>query len=258
MRVFWATKCPKSSESHWMSLELSPMSLAGGEWTCCPPLQDPHSPDFGPLGRNDPYCFFDKLNTTITLQLQLQTSGFRHNKVRLATNCSVLPSANFYTSLFAQKEQQGRKQTIKRQQQTNINKADRHVHLQFNGIIIWPLLYVEVSRLWLQPFTRNVANKHGHRSSGRLRGPGPQYSAKGVHPLRAPKINYLQERKQEAQLSLTNRAMPLCKVIEVWQDFLSEYVDKKFTYICYRRLIRHKWIYYSRKNSVIYNSYKIV
>jgi len=27
-----------------------------------------------------------------------------------------------------------------------------------------------------------------------------------------------------------------CKVIEVWQDFLSEYVDKKFTYICYRRL----------------------
>ena len=44
----------------------------------------------------------------------------------------------------------------------------------------------------------------------------------------------------QAQLSLTNRAMLLCKVIEVWQDFLSEYVDKKFTYICYRRLIRHE------------------
>ena len=34
---------------------------------------------------------------------------------------------------------------------------------------------------------------------------------------------------QEAQLSLTNRAMPVCKVVEVLQDFLSEYVDKKFT-----------------------------
>ena len=45
---------------------------------------------------------------------------------------------------------------------------------------------------------------------------------------------------QEAQLSLTNRAMLVCKVVEVWQDFLSEYVDKKFTYICYRRLIRHE------------------
>ena len=33
------------------------------------------------------------------------------------------------------------------------------------------------------------------------------------------------------QLSLTNRAMLVCKVVEVWQDFLSEYVDKKFTYI---------------------------
>jgi len=44
---------------------------------------------------------------------------------------------------------------------------------------------------------------------------------------------------QEAQLSLTNRVMLQCKVVEVWQDFLSEYVDKKFTYICYRRLIRH-------------------
>ena len=46
--------------------------------------------------------------------------------------------------------------------------------------------------------------------------------------------------QQEAQLSLTNRAMLVCKVIEVWQDFLSEYADKKFTYICYRRLIRHE------------------
>jgi len=44
--------------------------------------------------------------------------------------------------------------------------------------------------------------------------------------------------EQEAQLS--NRAMLVCKVVEVWQDFLSEYVDKKFTYICYRRLIRHE------------------
>ena len=34
---------------------------------------------------------------------------------------------------------------------------------------------------------------------------------------------------QEAQLSLTNRAMPVCKVVKVLQDFLSEYVDKKFT-----------------------------
>ena len=38
-----------------------------------------------------------------------------------------------------------------------------------------------------------------------------------------------QERIQEAQLSLTNCAMLVCKVVEVWQDFLSEYVDKKFT-----------------------------
>jgi len=37
--------------------------------------------------------------------------------------------------------------------------------------------------------------------------------------------------QQEAQLSLTNRAMLVSKVVEVWQDFLSEYVDKKFTYI---------------------------
>ena len=64
--------------------------------------------------------------------------------------------------------------------------------------------------------------------------------------------------EQEAQLSLTNRAMLVCKVVEVWQDFLSEYVDKKFTYICYRLLIRHEWIYYGIKNCVIYNSYKIV
>jgi len=52
--------------------------------------------------------------------------------------------------------------------------------------------------------------------------------------------------RQEAQLSLTNqhRAMLVCKVVEVWQDLLSEYVDKKFTYVCYRQLIRHEWIYY--------------
>ena len=42
------------------------------------------------------------------------------------------------------------------------------------------------------------------------------------------------------QLSLTNRAMLVRKVVEVWQDFLSEYVDNKFTYICYRRLITHE------------------
>ena len=60
--------------------------------------------------------------------------------------------------------------------------------------------------------------------------------------------------KQEAQLSLTNRAMLVCKVIEVWQDFLSDYVDKKFTYICYRRLIRHEWIYYGSKNCVIFTT----
>ena len=29
--------------------------------------------------------------------------------------------------------------------------------------------------------------------------------------------------------SPTNRAMPVCKVVEVLQDFLSEYVEKKFT-----------------------------
>jgi len=46
---------------------------------------------------------------------------------------------------------------------------------------------------------------------------------------------------QEAQLSLTNRAMLVRKDVEVcMQEFLSEYVDKKFTYICYRRLIRHE------------------
>ena len=53
---------------------------------------------------------------------------------------------------------------------------------------------------------------------------------------------------QEAQLSLTNRALTnravlFCKVVEVWQDFLSEYVNKKFMYICYRRLIRHESIH---------------
>ena len=31
------------------------------------------------------------------------------------------------------------------------------------------------------------------------------------------------------KLSLTNRAMLVCKVVEVWQHFLSEYVDKQFT-----------------------------
>jgi len=45
-------------------------------------------------------------------------------------------------------------------------------------------------------------------------------------------INY----EQEAQLSLTNREMLVCTVVEVWQDFLSEYVDKKFTYIRYKRI----------------------
>jgi len=64
------------------------------------------------------------------------------------------------------------------------------------------------------------------------------------------------DMKQEAQLSLTDHAMLVCKVVEVWQDVLSEYVDKKFTYIW--RLIRHEWIYYGSKNCVIYNSYKIV
>jgi len=53
-------------------------------------------------------------------------------------------------------------------------------------------------------------------------------------------VCYVTEIKQEAQLSLTDRAMLVCKVVEVWQDFLSEYVDKKFTHICYRRLIRHE------------------
>ena len=52
-------------------------------------------------------------------------------------------------------------------------------------------------------------------------------------------VQYLSVVEQEAQIWLTNRAMLVCKVVEVWQDFLSEYVDKKFTYICYRRLIRH-------------------
>jgi len=52
-----------------------------------------------------------------------------------------------------------------------------------------------------------------------------------------PKRRQLQYKQQEAQLSLTNRAMLVCKVVEVWQDFLSEYVDNKFTYICYRRLL---------------------
>jgi len=65
------------------------------------------------------------------------------------------------------------------------------------------------------------------------------------------KLSY---RWHTAQLSLTYRAILVCKVIEVWQDFLSECVDKKFSYICYRRLIRHEWIYYGSKKCVIYNS----
>jgi len=32
---------------------------------------------------------------------------------------------------------------------------------------------------------------------------------------------------------------------------------QKFTYICYRQLIRHEWIYYGTKNCVIYNSYSL-
>jgi len=61
-------------------------------------------------------------------------------------------------------------------------------------------------------------------------------------------------QQKQAQILLTNRTMLICKVVEVWQDFLSEYVDKKFMYICYRRLIRHEWIYYGSKNCVIDNS----
>jgi len=38
-------------------------------------------------------------------------------------------------------------------------------------------------------------------------------------------------RRLKIQEALTNRAMLVCKVAEVWQDFLSEYVDKKFAYI---------------------------
>ena len=40
-----------------------------------------------------------------------------------------------------------------------------------------------------------------------------------------PLSEVIMVRKQEAQLSLTNRAMLVRKVVEVWQDFLSEYVD---------------------------------
>jgi len=35
--------------------------------------------------------------------------------------------------------------------------------------------------------------------------------------------------QQEAQLSLTNRTMLFCKVVDVLQDVLSENADKKFT-----------------------------
>jgi len=45
--------------------------------------------------------------------------------------------------------------------------------------------------------------------------------------------------KQEAQLWLTNRTMVVCTVVDVWQDFLSVYVNKKFTYICYRRFVMY-------------------
>jgi len=40
---------------------------------------------------------------------------------------------------------------------------------------------------------------------------------------------YIAASKQEAQLSLTNRATLFCKVVELLQDFVSENVDKKFT-----------------------------
>jgi len=49
----------------------------------------------------------------------------------------------------------------------------------------------------------------------------------------------IEHNKIKAQLSLTNGAMLALKVVEVSQDFLSEYVDNKFTYICCRRLTRH-------------------
>ena len=38
-----------------------------------------------------------------------------------------------------------------------------------------------------------------------------------------------QVHQQETQLSLTNRAMLFCTVVEVLQDVLSKNVDKKFT-----------------------------
>jgi len=43
------------------------------------------------------------------------------------------------------------------------------------------------------------------------------------------RCHHTKERWQEARLSLTNCVMLVCKVIEVWQDFLSEYVDAIFT-----------------------------
>jgi len=55
-----------------------------------------------------------------------------------------------------------------------------------------------------------------------------------------PERNGQTDRQTDGQTDryvITNRAMLVCKDVEVWQDFLSEYVDKKFTYICYRRLI---------------------
>jgi len=44
----------------------------------------------------------------------------------------------------------------------------------------------------------------------------------GFRPL------HRQHQLQDAQLSLTNRAMLFCKVVQVLQDVLSENVDKKF------------------------------
>jgi len=48
-----------------------------------------------------------------------------------------------------------------------------------------------------------------------------------IYPL---DMLYSVPEKTEAQLSLTNRAVLVCTVVEVWQDFLSEYVDEKFTW----------------------------
>jgi len=43
-------------------------------------------------------------------------------------------------------------------------------------------------------------------------------------------INYKDNiYEQEAQLLLTNHVTLFCKAVEVLHDFLSEYIDKKFT-----------------------------